>query len=121
MSFLRKMFGGGVDTKDPRRFLVETMLAAIEADGDRLPSRSLALRGSHGLGPVALPDRPEGLADRVARDAARRAQPEPKDPVAEGSFHGAPCTEWPAIPPMRRQLVPRRHVRRPTEPTIGAV
>jgi uncharacterized tellurite resistance protein B-like protein len=34
MSFLQKMFGGGVDADDPRRFLIETMLAAIEADGD---------------------------------------------------------------------------------------
>ncbi len=34
MSFLRKMFGGGVDEKDPRRFLIEAMLAAMGADGD---------------------------------------------------------------------------------------
>jgi len=34
MSFLRKMFGGGVDETDPRRFLIETMLAAMGADGD---------------------------------------------------------------------------------------
>ena len=34
MSFLRKMFGGGVEESDPRRFLIETMLAAMGADGD---------------------------------------------------------------------------------------
>lgn len=34
MSFLRKMFGGGVDETDNRRFLIETMLAAMGADGD---------------------------------------------------------------------------------------
>lgn len=34
MSFLQKMFGGGVDMDDPRRYLIETMLAAIGADGD---------------------------------------------------------------------------------------
>lgn len=34
MSFLQKMFGGGVDVEDPRRFLIETMLAAIGADGE---------------------------------------------------------------------------------------
>ncbi len=34
MSFLRKMFGGGVDDKDPRRFLIEAMLAAMGADGE---------------------------------------------------------------------------------------
>lgn len=34
MSFLRKMFSGKVGTDDPRRFLVEAMLGAMEADGD---------------------------------------------------------------------------------------
>jgi uncharacterized tellurite resistance protein B-like protein len=34
MSFLQKMFGGGVDAEDPRRYLIETMLAAIGADGE---------------------------------------------------------------------------------------
>jgi uncharacterized tellurite resistance protein B-like protein len=34
MSFLRKMFSGQVKTDDARRFLVETMLGAMEADGD---------------------------------------------------------------------------------------
>ncbi len=34
MSFLRRMFGGGVEKGDPRRFVVEAMLAAVEADGE---------------------------------------------------------------------------------------
>jgi len=34
MSFLRKMFSGQVKTDDSRRFLIETMLGAMEADGD---------------------------------------------------------------------------------------
>ena len=34
MSFLRKMFSGQVKTDDTRRFLIEAMLGAMEADGD---------------------------------------------------------------------------------------
>lgn len=34
MSFLRKMFGGGVEETDPRRYLLESMIGAIEADGE---------------------------------------------------------------------------------------
>ncbi len=34
MSFLRKMFSGGVEDTDPRRYLIETMLAAMGADGE---------------------------------------------------------------------------------------
>ena len=34
MSFLRQMFSGSLKTDDPRRFLIEAMLAAMEADGD---------------------------------------------------------------------------------------
>ncbi|MEJ7603803.1 MAG: TerB family tellurite resistance protein [Kofleriaceae bacterium] len=34
MSFLRKMFSGQVKTDDSRRFLIEAMLGAMEADGD---------------------------------------------------------------------------------------
>ncbi len=33
MGFLRSMFGSGLTEDDPRRFLVEAMVAAIEADG----------------------------------------------------------------------------------------
>ncbi len=34
MSFLRKMFSGQVTGDDPRRFLIEAMLGAMEADGE---------------------------------------------------------------------------------------
>jgi uncharacterized tellurite resistance protein B-like protein len=34
MSFLRSMFSGQAKTDDPRRFLIEAMLGAMEADGD---------------------------------------------------------------------------------------
>jgi uncharacterized tellurite resistance protein B-like protein len=34
MSFLRKMFSGRVQTGDARRFLIEAMLGAMEADGE---------------------------------------------------------------------------------------
>lgn len=34
MSFLRKMFSGKVEADDPRRFIVEAMLGAMEADGE---------------------------------------------------------------------------------------
>jgi uncharacterized tellurite resistance protein B-like protein len=34
MSFLRKMFSGDVTHEDPRRFIIEAMLGAMEADGD---------------------------------------------------------------------------------------
>jgi len=34
MSFLRKMFSGDITAEDPRRYIVEAMLAAMEADSD---------------------------------------------------------------------------------------
>lgn len=34
MSFLRKMFSGEITNADPRRFIIEAMLGAMEADGD---------------------------------------------------------------------------------------
>ncbi|HLU64662.1 MAG TPA: DUF533 domain-containing protein [Kofleriaceae bacterium] len=34
MSFLRKMFSGDITADDPRRFIIEAMLGAMEADGD---------------------------------------------------------------------------------------
>ena len=43
MSFLQKMFGGGVDAEDPRRYLIETMLAAIGADGEVTKQEVLTL------------------------------------------------------------------------------
>ena len=34
MSFLRKMFSGAITSEDPRRYIIEAMLGAMEADGD---------------------------------------------------------------------------------------
>jgi uncharacterized tellurite resistance protein B-like protein len=34
MSFLRKMFSGQAQAEDPRRYVIEAMLGAMEADGD---------------------------------------------------------------------------------------
>lgn len=34
MSFLRKMFSGKAQAEDPRRYLIESMLGAMEADGE---------------------------------------------------------------------------------------
>lgn len=46
MSFLRKMFSGRVSTDDPRRFLVEVMLGAMEADGDVTEEEVATLEGN---------------------------------------------------------------------------
>lgn len=48
MSFLRKMFSGKVSTDDPRRFLVEAMLGAMEADGDVSEEEMATLEGNLG-------------------------------------------------------------------------
>jgi uncharacterized tellurite resistance protein B-like protein len=46
MSFLRKMFSGKVGVDDPRRFLVETMLGAMEADGEVTEEEVATLEGN---------------------------------------------------------------------------
>lgn len=46
MSFLRKMFSGKVSSEDPRRFLVESMLGAMEADGDVTEDEMATFEGS---------------------------------------------------------------------------
>lgn len=46
MSFLRKMFSGRVSTDDPRRFLVEAMLGAMEADGEVTEEEVATLEGN---------------------------------------------------------------------------
>lgn len=46
MSFLRKMFSGQVKTDDPRRFLIETMLGAMEADGDVTEDEMATFQGN---------------------------------------------------------------------------
>lgn len=75
MSFLRKMFSGKVSTDDPRRFLVEAMLGAMEADGDVTEEEVATLEGNLANHPLF-----EGLsADELSRitdlatDAIREA------------------------------------------------
>lgn len=75
MSFLRKMFSGRVGTDDPRRFLVEAMLGAMEADGDVTDAEMTTLEGSLASHPLF-----EGLTgDELSRftdlaaDAIREA------------------------------------------------
>ncbi|HUS31123.1 MAG TPA: TerB family tellurite resistance protein [Kofleriaceae bacterium] len=46
MSFLRKMFSGRVSGEDSRRFLVEAMLGAMEADGDISEEEMAAFEGN---------------------------------------------------------------------------
>ena len=46
MSFLRKMFSGKVSADDPRRFLVEAMLGAMEADGEVTEEEVATLEGN---------------------------------------------------------------------------
>jgi uncharacterized tellurite resistance protein B-like protein len=63
MSFLRKMFSGRVSTEDPRRFLVESMLGAMEADGDVTEEEMATFEGSLANHPLF-----EGLsADELSR------------------------------------------------------
>src|SRR5687768_18323145 len=46
MSFLRKMFSGRVQADDARRFLIEAMLGAMEADGDVTEDEMETLQGN---------------------------------------------------------------------------
>jgi uncharacterized tellurite resistance protein B-like protein len=75
MSFLRKMFSGRVSTDDPRRFLVEAMLGAMEADGDVTEEEVATMEGNLANHPLF-----EGLSGEelsritdLAADAIREA------------------------------------------------
>jgi len=75
MSFLRKMFSGKVSADDPRRFVVEAMLGAMEADGEVTEEEMATLEGNlgghelfHGLSGEEL----SRLVDQAA-DAIRNA------------------------------------------------
>jgi uncharacterized tellurite resistance protein B-like protein len=75
MSFLRKMFSGRVSTDDPRRFLVEAMLGAMEADGDVTEEEVATLEGnlaSHPLFEGLSGEELSRLTD-LAADAIREA------------------------------------------------
>ncbi|MEO8706850.1 MAG: TerB family tellurite resistance protein [Kofleriaceae bacterium] len=75
MSFLRKMFSGKVGVEDPRRFLVEAMLGAMEADGEVTEEEIATLEGNlanHELFDELSGDELGRLTDQAA-DAIRQA------------------------------------------------
>jgi uncharacterized tellurite resistance protein B-like protein len=75
MSFLRKMFSGKIGVDDPRRFLVEAMLGAMEADGDVTEEEIATLEGNlanHELFQELSGDELGRLTD-LAADAIREA------------------------------------------------
>ncbi len=75
MSFLRKMFSGKVASEDPRRFLVESMLGAMEADGDVTEEEMATFEGnlaSHPLFQGLSQDEVSRLTE-IAADAIRVA------------------------------------------------
>jgi uncharacterized tellurite resistance protein B-like protein len=75
MSFLRKMFSGRISTDDPRRFVVEAMLGAMEADGDITDEEMATLQGNlanHELFAGLSGDELGRLTD-LAADAVREA------------------------------------------------
>lgn len=75
MSFLRKMFSGRVSAEDPRRFLVEAMLGAMEADGDITDEEMATFEGSLGNHPLfeGLSQDELGRLTEIAADAIRVA------------------------------------------------
>ncbi len=75
MSFLRKMFSGKVSMEDPRRFLVESMLGAMEADGDVTDEEMATFEGSLASHPLfeGLSQDELGRLTELAADAIRVA------------------------------------------------
>lgn len=75
MSFLRKMFSGKISTDDPRRFLVEVMLGAMEADGDVTVEEVATLEGNLANNTVfeGLSGEEIGRITDLAADAIREA------------------------------------------------
>lgn len=75
MSFLRKMFSGKVGTDDPRRYLVEAMLGAMEADGDVTEEEMATFEGTLGGHSLfqGLSGEEIGRLTDIAADAIRDA------------------------------------------------
>lgn len=75
MSFLRKMFSGKVSSEDPRRFVVESMLGAMEADGDVTEEEMATFEGSLASHPLfeGLTSDELGRLTEMAADAIRVA------------------------------------------------
>jgi tellurite resistance protein len=75
MSFLRKMFSGKVGADDARRYLVEAMLGAMEADGDVTEEEMATFEGTlagHSLF-QGLSGEEIGRLTDIAADAIREA------------------------------------------------
>ena len=101
MSFLRKMFSGKVSQEDPRRFLVECMLGAMEADGDVSEPEMEALQRNleeHDLFTGLTRDEVQRFVD-LAADAIREAGGG-RSPAATTSTTGS--TPSPSIRRFRR-------------------
>ncbi len=75
MSFLRKMFSGKVSSEDPRRFVVESMLGAMEADGDVTEEEMATFEGNLANHPLfeGLTSDELGRLTEIAADAIRVA------------------------------------------------
>src|SRR5260221_1906706 len=75
MSFLRKMFSGKVSADDPRRYLVESMLGAMEADGEVTEEEVATLESSLANHPLfeGLSGEELGRLTDQAADAIREA------------------------------------------------
>src|SRR5512134_3968049 len=75
MSFLRKMFSGRVGTDDPRRFLVEAMLGAMEADGDLTEEEVATFEGNLASHPLfeGLSGEELSRVTELAADSIREA------------------------------------------------
>jgi len=75
MSFLRKMFSGKVSSEDPRRFLVESMLGAMEADGDVTEDEMATFEGNLASHPLfeGMSQDELGRLTEIAADAIRVA------------------------------------------------
>lgn len=75
MSFLRKMFSGGASPDDPRRWVIEAMLAAMAADGEVLEEELEVLQKNideHDLFSDLTQEASSRLID-IAADAIREA------------------------------------------------
>ncbi len=75
MSFLRDMFSGAAKAEDPRRYLIEAMLGAMEADGDLQDEEVATFEGNlagHALFEGLTPEELSRLTDQAA-DAIREA------------------------------------------------
>jgi uncharacterized tellurite resistance protein B-like protein len=75
MSFLREMFSGAAKAHDPRRYLIEAMLGAMEADGELTDEEVATFEGnlaSHALFEGLTGEELSRLTDQAA-DAIREA------------------------------------------------